>query len=100
MSVTAHFISPIHPQAVIVSLAGYLAGISTQRDGTLRWTVDQGVEMGRPSRLELEADKTAALDSLPLAITGAASVGNAHAFSENLKIGFVRGRLVRDVRVS
>jgi hypothetical protein len=25
MSVTAHFISPIHPQAVIVSLAGYLA---------------------------------------------------------------------------
>ena len=41
------------------ALAGYLAGISSQRDGTLRWTVDQGVEMGRPSRLELEADKTA-----------------------------------------
>ncbi len=25
MSVTAHFIPPIYPQAVIVSLAGYLA---------------------------------------------------------------------------
>jgi len=24
--------------------------------GTVHWTVDQGVEMGRPSRLEVEAD--------------------------------------------
>lgn len=39
-------------------LAGYLAQRAAQRDGTLRWTVDQGVEMGRPSRLALEADKT------------------------------------------
>jgi trans-2,3-dihydro-3-hydroxyanthranilate isomerase len=38
-------------------LAGYLATRAAERDGTLRWTVDQGVEMGRPSRLELEADK-------------------------------------------
>ena len=38
-------------------LAGYLATRAHERDGTLRWTVDQGVEMGRPSRLELEADK-------------------------------------------
>jgi trans-2,3-dihydro-3-hydroxyanthranilate isomerase len=37
--------------------AGYLASKSTLTDGTLRWTVDQGVEMGRPSRLEIEADK-------------------------------------------
>jgi trans-2,3-dihydro-3-hydroxyanthranilate isomerase len=37
-------------------LAGYLAA-RTPRDGTLRWRVAQGVEMGRPSRLELEADK-------------------------------------------
>ncbi|HYV98568.1 MAG TPA: PhzF family phenazine biosynthesis protein [Gemmatimonadaceae bacterium] len=38
-------------------LAGYLAQRAPERDGTIRWTVDQGVEMGRPSRLELEADK-------------------------------------------
>ncbi len=39
-------------------LAGYLAQRAPERDGTLRWTVSQGVEMGRPSTLELEADKT------------------------------------------
>ncbi len=38
-------------------LAGYLASRAPQQDGTLRWTVDQGIEMGRPSRLEIEADK-------------------------------------------
>ena len=38
-------------------LAGYLASKSNVQDGTLRWTVDQGVEMGRPSRIEIEADK-------------------------------------------
>ena len=38
-------------------LAGYLAARSAQADGTLRWTVDQGIEMERPSRLEIEADK-------------------------------------------
>ena len=37
------------------ALAGYLAA-RTARDGTLRWTVEQGYEMGRPSLLELEAD--------------------------------------------
>jgi trans-2,3-dihydro-3-hydroxyanthranilate isomerase len=39
-------------------LAGYLAMRAPEKDGTLRWSVDQGIEMGRPSRLELEADKT------------------------------------------
>jgi len=39
-------------------LAGYLAA-RTPRDGsTLRWTVEQGFEMGRPSILHLEADKS------------------------------------------
>ena len=37
-------------------LAGYLAA-RTPRDGTLRWVVEQGFEMGRPSILEIEADK-------------------------------------------
>jgi trans-2,3-dihydro-3-hydroxyanthranilate isomerase len=38
-------------------LAGYLAA-RTPRDGTLRWVTEQGYEMGRPSVLELEADKS------------------------------------------
>ncbi len=28
-----------------------------RRDGTLRWMIEQGFEMGRPSLLEAEADK-------------------------------------------
>ena len=39
-------------------LAGYLAA-RTPRDGTLRWVVEQGFEMGRPSIIEIEADKQA-----------------------------------------
>jgi trans-2,3-dihydro-3-hydroxyanthranilate isomerase len=38
------------------TLAAYLAVASGRHDGTLAWHVDQGVEMGRPSRLELSAD--------------------------------------------
>jgi trans-2,3-dihydro-3-hydroxyanthranilate isomerase len=37
-------------------LAGYLAA-RTPREGTMRWDVAQGVEMGRPSRLSIEAHK-------------------------------------------
>ncbi|HLA89415.1 MAG TPA: PhzF family phenazine biosynthesis protein [Gemmatimonadaceae bacterium] len=39
--------------------AGYLAARAQQPDGTFAWTVDQGIEMRRASRLEIEADKTA-----------------------------------------
>ncbi len=39
------------------SLAGYLGVRSDLRDGTLKWRVEQGFEMGRPSILEVEADK-------------------------------------------
>jgi trans-2,3-dihydro-3-hydroxyanthranilate isomerase len=39
-------------------LAGYLAA-RTPRDGLLSWEVAQGVEMGRPSRLSIEAHKSA-----------------------------------------
>jgi trans-2,3-dihydro-3-hydroxyanthranilate isomerase len=40
------------------ALAGYLAARdpARRRDGTLRWIVEQGFEMGRPSMLEVEAD--------------------------------------------
>ena len=38
------------------ALAGYLAARDSRRDGTLRWMIEQGFEMGRPSMLEVEAD--------------------------------------------
>ena len=38
------------------ALGGYLAR-RTPRTGTLRWVSQQGIEMGRPSRLEIEVDK-------------------------------------------
>jgi trans-2,3-dihydro-3-hydroxyanthranilate isomerase len=42
-----------------VALGGYLAARDPRTDGTLRWIVEQGFEMGRPSILEVEADKKA-----------------------------------------
>lgn len=39
------------------ALAAYLAA-RTPRDGMLRWDVAQGVEMGRPSRLSLDVQKS------------------------------------------
>ena len=39
------------------TLAGYLAHRDARTDGTLRWVVEQGYEMGRPSTIEIEADK-------------------------------------------
>jgi trans-2,3-dihydro-3-hydroxyanthranilate isomerase len=38
------------------ALAGYLATRTASTSGTLRWTVEQGFEMGRPSLLHVEAD--------------------------------------------
>ena len=44
--------------SAVAALGGYLADRDTSgTNGTLRWVVDQGVEMGRPSRLELEVDR-------------------------------------------
>jgi trans-2,3-dihydro-3-hydroxyanthranilate isomerase len=40
-----------------VALGGYLAARDPRFDGSLRWVVEQGFEMGRPSILEVEADK-------------------------------------------
>jgi trans-2,3-dihydro-3-hydroxyanthranilate isomerase len=39
------------------ALGGYLAMRSDLASGTLRWIVEQGFEMGRPSILHVEADK-------------------------------------------
>ena len=43
--------------AAAVAIAGYLAEAQeVPRDGTVSWTIRQGEEMGRPSRLLLEAE--------------------------------------------
>lgn len=39
------------------ALAGYLAARESAREGSFRWVIAQGLEMGRPSRIEIEADK-------------------------------------------
>ena len=39
------------------ALAGLLAARSPEVDGTLRWVVEQGLEIERPSIIEIEADK-------------------------------------------
>ena len=39
-------------------LGGYLGVRAPESDGTLRWIVEQGFEMGRPSLLHVEIDKT------------------------------------------
>lgn len=45
--------------AAAVALAGALAMEDPLADGTLRWNIEQGMEMGRPSLLCTEADKQA-----------------------------------------
>lgn len=39
------------------ALAGLLAARSAEASGALRWTIHQGIEMGRPSLLEARAEK-------------------------------------------
>jgi trans-2,3-dihydro-3-hydroxyanthranilate isomerase len=41
--------------AAASALAGYLCELEG-RDGSFRWQIEQGFEMGRPSLIELEAD--------------------------------------------
>ncbi|HMC57303.1 MAG TPA: PhzF family phenazine biosynthesis protein [Gemmatimonadaceae bacterium] len=41
------------------AFGGYLANRDARRDGTLRWVIEQGFEMGRPSIMELQVDKKA-----------------------------------------
>ena len=43
--------------AAATALAGYLGALDRTGAQTLRWVVEQGYEMGRPSRLEVEADR-------------------------------------------
>jgi trans-2,3-dihydro-3-hydroxyanthranilate isomerase len=41
----------------VTAFGGYVAVRAPERDGTLRYTIEQGFEMGRPSILHLEVDK-------------------------------------------
>ena len=43
--------------AAAAALAGYMALREPGLEGTFKWEVVQGVDMGRPSRLYVEADK-------------------------------------------
>ena len=43
--------------AAAAALAGYLAAAQPPGNGTLRWVVDQGMEMGRTSRLYVECNR-------------------------------------------
>jgi trans-2,3-dihydro-3-hydroxyanthranilate isomerase len=64
------------------AFAGYLARRSWHREGTLRWTIEQGFEMGRPSILYLEADLADA------AITAVRVGGTAIRMSEGKLASF------------
>jgi trans-2,3-dihydro-3-hydroxyanthranilate isomerase len=39
------------------ALAGYLSAADGRAEGRLAWTVEQGIELGRPSLLYVEADR-------------------------------------------
>ncbi|HKI05704.1 MAG TPA: PhzF family phenazine biosynthesis protein [Thermoanaerobaculia bacterium] len=41
----------------VTAFGGYVGSRAPERDGTLKWTIEQGFEMGRPSLLHLEVDK-------------------------------------------
>lgn len=45
------------------ALAGYLAAAAGALDETLRWVIEQGVEMGRPSRLHVACERRAGMIS-------------------------------------
>ena len=45
--------------SAVSALAGYLGARDDTRDGTRRWVIEQGFEMGRASILELEVDTRA-----------------------------------------
>ncbi len=58
--------------SAVAGLGGYLAARETAADGTFAWTIEQGIEMGRPSILHVEADKVAG--SITAIRVGGASV--------------------------
>ena len=54
------------------TLAGFLAQHATKSAaGTLQWRIEQGVDMGRPSLIEIEADRDAAAAITAIRVGGA-----------------------------
>ena len=43
--------------SAVAGFGGYVGSRDPRADGTLRWRIEQGFEMGRPSLLDLEVDK-------------------------------------------
>lgn len=43
--------------SAVAGFGGYVASRDPRANGTLRWRIEQGFEMGRPSLLDLEVDK-------------------------------------------
>lgn len=43
--------------SAIAAFGGWLAMKEPKADGSFAWSIDQGIEMGRPSRLDVSADK-------------------------------------------
>ncbi|MFZ4620848.1 MAG: PhzF family phenazine biosynthesis protein [Bacteroidota bacterium] len=60
------------------SFSGYLAAKDERQSGTLKWNIEQGFEMGRPSLLYIEADKKDG------AITAVRVGGNAVMVTEGM----------------
>lgn len=63
---------PEHPAtgSAAAALGGYLSELDGREEGTLSWTVEQGLEMGRPSLIQVEADRR---DSATSAVRAAGS---------------------------
>ena len=62
--------------SAVAAFGGWLALKESAADGTFAWTVDQGVEMGRPSRLDVRATKAGG------AVTAVQVAGRAVLMSE------------------
>ncbi|HCK89714.1 MAG TPA: hypothetical protein DHW54_00910 [Gemmatimonadetes bacterium] len=45
------------------ALGGYLSNLDTREDSSLSWTVEQGIEMDRPSLIYVEADRSSGATS-------------------------------------
>lgn len=59
-------------EAAATAMAGYLGVRDSASEGTLRWVIEQGFEMGRPSILHVEADK--GIDGITAIRVGGSSV--------------------------
>jgi trans-2,3-dihydro-3-hydroxyanthranilate isomerase len=64
VNIRARVFAPVHgvmedaaTGSANAGLANLLASLDTRRDATLEWNVAQGIEMGRPSRLHLAAER-------------------------------------------